>query len=52
MKLIVAEKPSIGRELAGIVGAKEKKDGKKQVTFEFSNDVKNENKSYTGGETE
>ena len=27
MRLIVAEKPSVGRELAGIVGAKEKKEG-------------------------
>ncbi|MCL2159320.1 MAG: toprim domain-containing protein, partial [Oscillospiraceae bacterium] len=27
MRLIVSEKPSVGRELAGIVGAKEKKDG-------------------------
>ena len=27
MKLIISEKPSVGRELAGIVGAKEKKDG-------------------------
>ncbi|MCL2816728.1 MAG: toprim domain-containing protein, partial [Oscillospiraceae bacterium] len=27
MKLIVAEKPSVGRELANIVGAKERKDG-------------------------
>ena len=27
MKLIVAEKPSVGREIAGIVGAKERKDG-------------------------
>lgn len=27
MKLIIAEKPSVGRELAGMVGAKERKDG-------------------------
>jgi DNA topoisomerase-3 len=27
MKLIITEKPSVGRELAGIVGAKQKKDG-------------------------
>ncbi|MCL1859050.1 MAG: DNA topoisomerase 3 [Oscillospiraceae bacterium] len=27
MKLIVAEKPSVGREIAGIVGARERKDG-------------------------
>ena len=27
MNLIIAEKPSVGRELAGIVGAKERKDG-------------------------
>ena len=27
MRLIIAEKPSVGRELAGIVGAKERKDG-------------------------
>ncbi|MCL2775410.1 MAG: DNA topoisomerase 3 [Oscillospiraceae bacterium] len=27
MRLIIAEKPSVGRELAGVVGAKERKDG-------------------------